>query len=60
MLDRPPATARLARLVVPGVPHHVTQRSNGRGQTFFEDGDYVLYRDLFAAAAGRAGAEVCD
>ncbi|MGN6818081.1 MAG: hypothetical protein ACTHJR_05365 [Sphingomonas sp.] len=27
-------------------------------QTFFEDGDYVLYRDLLAGAAHRAGAEI--
>jgi putative transposase len=37
---------RLARLVAPGVPHHVTQRGNGRPQTFFDDTDYALYRDL--------------
>jgi hypothetical protein len=24
--------ARLARVVVPGLPHHVTQRVNGRGR----------------------------
>lgn len=50
--------ARLPRLVVPGIPHHVTQRGNGRGKTFFEDGDYALYLDLFAQAAARAQAEV--
>jgi putative transposase len=50
--------ARLARLVIPGLPHHVTQRGNGRAQTFFEESDYVLYRDLFAEAAGRAGCAV--
>src|SRR5665213_1448235 len=40
--------ARLARVVVPGHPHHVTQRGNGRARTFFADGDYALYRDLLA------------
>ena len=50
--------ARLARLVVPGLPHHVTQRGNRRGATFFEDGDYALYRDLLADAAGWARTEV--
>ena len=39
---------RLARVVIPGHPHHVTQRGNGRARTFFGDGDYVLYRDLLA------------
>lgn len=50
--------ARLARLVLPGIPYHVTQRGNRRQQTFFEDGDYELYRDLLAEAARRAGASV--
>ncbi|WP_315737368.1 transposase [Bradyrhizobium sp. SZCCHNR1093] len=40
--------ARLARVVVPGLPHHVTQRGNGRARTFFGDDDYALYRDLLA------------
>ena len=50
--------ARLARVVIPGYPHHVTQRGNGRAQTFFGDGDYALYRDLLAAHRGAAGVEV--
>ena len=50
--------ARLARVVIPGVPHHVTQRGNRRDRTFFEDADYALYRDLLGEAAGKAGAEV--
>lgn len=54
----PRIMARLARVVIPGVPHHVTQRGNGRGQTFFEDGDFALYLDLLAEAAQRAHSEV--
>ena len=50
--------ARLARLVVPGLPHHVTQRGNGRARTFFEDDDYSLYRDLLAQACAEARVEV--
>jgi putative transposase len=50
--------ARLARAVFPGVPHHVTQRGNGRAQTFFSDDDYRLYRDLLAEHAAAAGVEV--
>ena len=50
--------ARLPRLVIPGLPHHVTQRGNRRGQTFFEDGDYALYRDLLSEAAAKAGAQI--
>ncbi|MBR0720632.1 transposase [Bradyrhizobium manausense] len=50
--------ARLARVVIPGHPHHVTQRGNGRARTFFEDGDYALYRDMLAANCKAAGVEV--
>ena len=50
--------ARLPRVVLPGIPHHVTQRGNGRQRTFFEEGDYALYLDLLADAARRAQAEV--
>ncbi|WP_226019786.1 transposase [Novosphingobium sp. FKTRR1] len=50
--------ARLPRVFLPGIPHHVTQRGNGRQQTFFEDGDYAFYLDLLAAAAERAQVQV--
>ena len=50
--------ARLARLVLPGIPYHVTQRGNRRQQTFFEDDDFALYRDLLAEAARKAGTSV--
>ena len=50
--------SRLPRMVLPGVPHHVTQRGNRRERTFFEDGDYALYLDLLAEGAERAGVEV--
>lgn len=50
--------SRLARVVIPGHPHHVTQRGNGRAQTFFGEGDYALYRDLLAANCRTAGVEV--
>lgn len=35
--------ARIARVVVPGHPHHITQRGNRRQKTFFCDADYRLY-----------------
>ena len=51
--------ARIARVVVPGLPHHVTQRSNRREPVFFGAEDYQLYRRLIAtAAARRDGAEI--
>ena len=33
--------ARLARVVVPGMPHHVTQRGNRRQETFFAAARYI-------------------
>jgi len=42
--------ARLARLVVPGVAHHVTQRGNRCQPIFFSDDDYAAYRSLVAEA----------
>ncbi len=50
--------ARLARLVVPGMPHHVTQRGNRRQQTFFNDGDYAAYLELMADRCGDCGVEI--
>ncbi len=38
--------ARLARVVAPGIPHHITQRGNRRQSTFFHESDYQLYLDL--------------
>ena len=40
--------ARFARLVIPGLSHHVTQRGNRRQQTFFCDDDYSAYVKLMA------------
>jgi hypothetical protein len=50
--------ARIARVVVLGLPHHVTQRGNRREPVFFDADDYRPYRQLVAAAARRAGAPV--
>jgi putative transposase len=50
--------ARLARVVVPGHPHHVTQRGNGRARTFFDEADYALYRDLLSANCRAANVEI--
>ncbi len=47
--------ARLARLVVPGVAHHVTQRGNRRMETFFGADDYRAYLDLLAEACDKTG-----
>lgn len=47
--------ARLARIVLPGVPHHVTQRGNRRLPVFFSDDDRREYLKLAAAAATTEG-----
>ncbi len=47
--------ARIARFVVPGLPHHVTQRGNRRERVFFGDDDYELYRDLLASQCRKQG-----
>lgn len=40
--------ARKSRVVVPGYPHHVTQRGNRRQKTFFCDDDYQFYIKLLS------------
>jgi len=50
--------ARLARVVAPGIPHHVTQRGNRRHQVFFGDDDYATYRALLAEGCRAAGVAV--
>lgn len=43
-----PAMARIARIVVPGLPHYIIRRGR-RGEAIFAfHEDYVLYRDLLA------------
>jgi len=42
--------ARRARMIIPGAPHHVTQRGNRREPIFLEPGDEALYLDLMSAA----------
>ncbi|THD44331.1 MAG: transposase [Bradyrhizobium sp.] len=50
--------ARLSRITIPGLPHHVTQRGARRQALFVEPGDYALYRDLLAERC-RANAVAC-
>jgi putative transposase len=47
--------ARLSRIVIPDIPHHVTQRGNRRQRLFTEAGDYALYRDLLAERCEKNG-----
>jgi putative transposase len=50
--------ARLARVVAPGIPHHVTQRGNRGLKTFFGNEDYQTYLALMAENCASAGVEV--
>ena len=50
--------ARLARVVIPDAPHHITQRGNRRETVFFGDDHYRAYLDLIAEAAARSGAAI--
>ena len=50
--------ARLARVVIHGLPHHVTQRGNRREAIFFEDGDHEVYLDLLAEQTRKAEVDV--
>ena len=45
--------ARLARVVVPDCPHHITQRGNRRQKTFFRESDYRTYLDLLVEWCGK-------
>lgn len=49
---------RLARIVIPGLPHHVTQRGNRRETVFFNDADYEAYLDMLRNAVHKAKSEV--
>jgi len=40
--------ARIARVIAPGFPHHITQRGNRRMPTFFRNEDYEAYLSLLA------------
>jgi putative transposase len=50
--------ARMARVVVPHYPHHVTQRGNRRQKTFFSDADYRAYLKLLAEAKVESGVDI--
>ena len=50
--------ARIARVIVPGIPHHITQRGNRRMQTFFCDDDYREYIALMADSCRRYDVDV--
>jgi len=50
--------SRIARVVVPGCPHHIVQRGNRRQAVFFCDQDKATYLELFSTHAREAGVDV--
>ena len=50
--------ARIARVVLPDVPHLVTQRGNRGQPTFFSDEDYQFYLNLLSEWCRRKGVEI--
>ncbi len=49
---------RLARIVVPGIPHHITQRGNRRMKVFFSDDDYRFYIELMKQGCEKHHVEI--
>jgi len=49
---------RPARVVLPGLSHHITQRGNYRQQVFYRDEDYRLYITLLAEFTRHYGVSV--
>ena len=49
---------RLARVVIPDVPHHVTQRGVRRQDVFFSDEDRLRYLEFVREAAERFGVTI--
>ena len=49
---------RVARIVVPGLPHHVTQRGNRRSDVFFDEADRQKYLMLLADYKQRYGLDL--
>ena len=50
--------ARLSRVVLPGYPHHITQRYNRRQDVFFSDSDYEYYLELLKHWSKKFNVEV--
>ena len=46
---------RLARIVIPDIPHHITQRGNNKQDVFFVDDDRIAYLRFLKEQAARFG-----
>ena len=52
------AMPRVARIIVPGRPHHVTQGGNNRQDAFFVDDDRRVYLELLRDQCAAAGVTI--
>ena len=50
--------ARIARVVVPGLAHHVTQRGNHQKDVFFTDSDREMYLTLLVEYSRKHGLQI--
>jgi len=49
---------RIARIIAPGYPHHVTQRGNNRMTVFFDDEDRQIYLDILTLYAQKNSLQI--
>ncbi len=49
---------RVARIVIPECPHHITQRGNNRQDVFFVPDDYALYLRILREQVNRYGLDI--
>lgn len=49
---------RIARIIAPGYPHHVTQRGNNRAVVFFDDEDRQTYLKILAVNARKHSLQI--
>src|SRR5580658_9625112 len=49
---------RTARIVLPAVPHHTTQRGNNRQDVFFVDDDRLAYLKVLQRQSARYGLKI--
>lgn len=49
---------RVARIVIPGLPHHITQRGNNHQGVFFVDPDRIKYLELSRSQSARYGMRI--
>jgi len=49
---------RIARIIAPGYPHHITQRGNNRATVFFDDEDRQTYLKLLISYARKHALQI--